>query len=158
MGSPWSLWLRTVYAPSYLAWATSELAMPASAAGRSSLVNAPEPPPGVTLPADYIPKRCRRCGILGGLQQVMFILDRCVSCCMILTLTQQELHYQTSFFACILTISWCCQGNHNSSLLLPPLQAAGDLCDLDLYCMTVCILYTLKFLHLNWNLNLNSRL
>lgn len=57
-----SLCTRT--APSYFAWATSELAMPPSAAGKSSPMNAPEPPSGVTLPADYTPKRCRRCGLL----------------------------------------------------------------------------------------------
>ena len=31
--------------------------------GRTHLMNAPEPPPGIDLPASYIPKQCRRCGV-----------------------------------------------------------------------------------------------
>lgn len=27
--------------------------------------NAPDPPPGVDLPSDYVAKRCKRCGLLG---------------------------------------------------------------------------------------------
>ena len=42
-----------------------ELSMPSSAAGKSFPSSAPDPPPGVDLPADYVAKRCRRCGLLG---------------------------------------------------------------------------------------------
>ena len=42
-----------------------EPAMPSSTSGKTPAPsNAPDPPPGVDLPADYVPKRCRRCGSL----------------------------------------------------------------------------------------------